>query len=49
VQTLLRQGDIKLTLHFYTHAVSQDRMTAAGEMLAAILSNTADQSGLKAD
>ncbi len=48
VQTLLRHSDVKLTLQFYTHAVSQDRMTAAGEMLAAILSN-ADQSGLKAD
>ena len=49
VQTLLRHSDVKLTLQFYTHAVSQDRMTAAGEMLSAILSHAADQSGLTAD
>lgn len=48
VQTLLRHSDVKLTLQFYTHAVSRDRMAAAGKMLAAILSH-ADQSGLKAD
>ena len=45
VQTLLRHSDAKLTLQFYTHAVSRDRMAAAGKMLTAILS----QSGLKAD
>jgi hypothetical protein len=33
VQTLLRHSDVKLTLQFYSHAVSQDRMAAAGEML----------------
>ena len=49
VQTLLRHSDVKLTLHFYSDAVSQDRMAAAGEMLIAILSHAADQSGLKAD
>lgn len=49
VQTLLRHSDVKLTLQFYTHAVSQDRMAAAGEMLLAILSHAGDQSGLKAD
>ena len=49
VQTLLRHSDVKLTLQFYAHAVSQDRMAAAGEMLAAILSHASDQSGLKAD
>src|SRR5215468_5551478 len=49
VQTLLRHSDVKLTLQFYTHAVSRDRMTAAGKMLTAILSHAADQSGLKAD
>jgi hypothetical protein len=38
-----------LTLQFYSHAVSQDRMAAAGEMLIAILSHAADQSGLGAD
>jgi len=49
VQTLLRHSDVKLTLQFYSHAVSQDRMAAAGEMLIAILSHAAEQSGLKAD
>jgi integrase len=49
VQTLLRHSDVKLTLQFYAHAVSQDRMAAAGEMLAAILSHAPEQSGLKAD
>jgi hypothetical protein len=38
-----------LTLQFYSHAVSQDRMAAAGKMLVAILSHAVDQSGLKAD
>jgi len=49
VQTLLRHSDLKFTLQFYTHAVSQDRMAAAGEMLSAILSHAAAQSGLGAD
>ena len=49
VQTLLRHSDVKLTLQFNAHAVSQDRMAAAGEILAAILSHAPDQSGLKAD
>jgi integrase len=49
VQTLLRHSDVKLTLQFYSHAVSQDRMAATGEMLIAILSHAADQSGLGAD
>ena len=49
VQTLLRHSDVKLTLQFYTHAVSRDRMAAAGKMLGAILSHAPDQSGLKAD
>lgn len=49
VQTLLRHSDVKLTLQFYAHAVSRDRMAAAGKMLTAILSHAADQSGLKAD
>src|SRR2546423_12536346 len=44
VQTLLRHCDVKLTLQFYSHAVSQDRMAAAGEMLTAILSHSVDQS-----
>jgi hypothetical protein len=39
VQTLLRHSDVKLTLQFYTHAVSRDRMVAAGKMLTAILSH----------
>ena len=41
--------DVKLTLQFYSHAVSQDRMAATGEMLIAILRHAADQSGLGAD
>ena len=49
VQTLLRHSDVKLTLQFYTHAVSRDRMAAAGKMLTTILSHAAGQSGLKAD
>jgi integrase len=31
VQTLLRHSNVKLTLQFYTHAVSRDRMVAAGK------------------
>jgi hypothetical protein len=46
VQSLLRHSDVKLTLQFYTHAVSQDRTAATGEMLLAILSHAVDQSGL---
>jgi integrase len=46
VQTLLRHSDVKLTLQFYSHAVSQDRMAAAAQMLSAILSH---ESGLRAD
>jgi len=49
VQTLLRHSDVKLTLQFYTHAVSRDRMAAAGKMLTAILSHAGSQSGLRAD
>jgi integrase len=49
VQTLLRHSGVKLTLQFYTHAVSRDRMAAAGKMLKAILSHATGQSGLKAD
>jgi integrase len=49
VQTLLRHSDVKLTLQFYTHAVSRDRMVAAGKMLTAILSHAPDKSGLAAD
>ena len=49
VQTLLRHSDVKLTLQFYTHAVSRDRMAAAGKMLTAVLSHAANESGLKAD
>jgi integrase len=51
VQTLLRHSDVKLTLQFYTHAVSRDRMAAAGKMLTAILSHAGGpkrtESGLK--
>src|SRR5438132_2074645 len=49
VQTLLRHSDVKLTLQFYGHAVSEDRMAAAGAMLIAILSHAVGQSGLGAD
>ncbi len=49
VQTLLRHSDVKLTLQFYTHAVSRDRMAAERAMLIAILSHAADRSGLRAD
>jgi len=49
VQTLLRHSDVKFTLQFYTHSVSDDRMAAAGAMLTAILSHGADRSGLRAD
>jgi integrase len=49
VQTLLRHSDVKFTLQFYTHAVSRDRMVAAGKMLTAILSHAPDKNGLRAD
>ena len=49
VQTLLRHSDVKLTLQYYTHSVSEDRMAAAGAMLTAILGHAADSSGLRAD
>jgi integrase len=49
VQTLLRHSDVKLTPQFYTHAVSRDRMLAAGKMLSAILSHAPDKNGLTAD
>jgi len=49
VQTLLRHSDVKLTLQFYTHAVSRDRMAAAGKMLTAVLRHAGDESGLRAD
>jgi hypothetical protein len=39
-------SDVKLTLQFYSRAVSQDRMAAVGEILTAILSH---ESGLRAD
>jgi hypothetical protein len=45
VQTLLRHSDVALTLQFYTHAVSRDRMVAAGKMLSAILSHAPDKNG----
>jgi len=49
VQTSLRHSHVKLTLQFYSHAVSQDRMAAAREILIAILCHRKHQSGLKAD
>ena len=49
MQTLLRQSDVRLTLQFYTHAISDDRMSATGAMLGAILNHAEHKSGLKAD
>jgi integrase len=49
VQTLLRHSDVRLTLQFYSHAISDDRMAAAGAMLGAILSGESEKSGLRAD
>ena len=49
VQTLRRHSDVKLIPQCYTHSVSEDRMAAAGAMLAAIFRHAADRSGLKAD
>jgi integrase len=43
VQTLLRHSDVKLTLQFYTHAISDDRMAATGAMLCAFLSHAGGQ------
>jgi len=48
-QTLLRHSDVKFTLQYYTHSVSDDRMAAGGAMLAAILIHAADGSGPRAD
>ncbi len=47
MQTLLGRSDVKLTLQFYTHAVSRDRMVAVGKMLTAILSHAPDKDGLR--
>ena len=49
VQTLLRHSDVRLTLQFYSHAISDDRMAAAGATLGAILNHVEDKSGLRAD
>ncbi len=49
VQTLLRHSDVKLTLQFYTHAISRDHTVAAGKMLSAILSHAPGKNGLRAD
>ena len=49
VQALLRHSDVKTTLQLYTHSVSEDRMTAQGTMLQAILGAGTDESGLRAD
>ena len=40
---------VKLTLQFYTHAVSRDRMDTAGKMLTAVLGHAPDKNGLTAD
>jgi hypothetical protein len=45
---LMRDTSIE-EIYLYTHSVSEDRMAAAGAMLTAIFSHTADRSGLNAD
>ena len=42
VQALLRHSDVKTTLQLYAHSVSEDRMTAQGEMLEAILRTSSE-------
>jgi integrase len=37
VQALLRHSDVKTTLQLYAHSVTEDRMTAQGRVLEAIL------------
>jgi integrase len=37
VQALLRHSDVKTTLQLYAHSVTEDRMTAQGQVLEAIL------------
>jgi len=49
VQALLRHSDVKTTLQLYAHSVSEDRMTAQGAMLHAILGAGTRESGLRAD
>jgi integrase len=49
VQALLRHSDVKTTLQLYAHSVSEDRMTAQGTMLQAILGTGTAESGLRAD
>ena len=49
LQTLLRHSDVKFTLQYYAHSVSQDRMAAAGAMLFAIFCHSVEGSGLRAD
>ena len=47
--SLKLRSDVKLTLRCYTHSVSEDRMAAAGAVLAAIFSHSqteAIESGL---
>ena len=49
VQNLLRHSDVKTTLQLYAHSVGEDRMTAQGAMLQAILGAGTGESGLGAD
>ena len=37
VQTLLRHANVKTTLQLYAHSVSEDRLAAQGQALAAFL------------
>jgi integrase len=41
VQNLLRHSNVKTTLQLYAHSVSDDRLAAQGQMLAAILQQPA--------
>jgi threonine dehydrogenase-like Zn-dependent dehydrogenase len=47
VQALLRHSDVKTTLQLYAHSVSEDRTTAEGIMLQAILGAGTGESGLR--
>jgi integrase len=41
VQNLLRHSNVKTTLQLYAHSVTDDRLAAQGQMLAAILQQPA--------
>jgi site-specific recombinase XerD len=41
VQNLLRHSNVKTTLQLYAHSVTEDRLAAQGQVLAAILQRPA--------